>query len=447
MASQDWRPRSLLDVAFMLVPATAAIGSSVGLIVVGGIAFYPFKVLVATIFVVTVAAHRRSPLAAVPVLAASACLAAWALLSTLWSPAGADGLKEATIFLFLCMLLVSTTRAIGTTWFPAFIAGWPIAILVTGVVAVWELATGAHLPSEYIYQERVALDGVVLATFGNPNNYGAFLALAVALSGLLLTMDGFHRRYRRLAAFGVIVGLVLLPFTESRLALIGLVLGLGTFIVLTLPTRCGQRLLLLAWATCLPAIALASQLSPGLADKLVHIADRGGDGPTSGTVRYALVRNGVDFFIRSRGLGVGAAGYEALIIGGVFDHPVEGMSNPHNLWIEILSQYGVVGIAAVGFMLTVALHGARPLARPSYFGAAMVAAFVTYFFAAMTASSYVNEPVSWTFFATFVALGVWATTRHRSAPPGHVTVADSPADGTADLNGHRPADVQVRRRR
>lgn len=422
MAPRDWRPRSLLDVAFMLVPATAAIGSTVGLIFIGGVAFYPFKVLVAVIFMVTVAAHRRSPSAAIPVLMVSACLAAWALLSTLWSPAGAEGVKEATIFLFLCMLLVSATRAIGTTWFLSFIAGWPIAILVTGIVSSWELATGAHLSSEYIRQEGVPLDGLILSTFDNPNNYGAFLTLALALTGVMLTMDQFPQRYRRLAAVGLVVGVVLLPFTASRLALIGLVFGLGTFIVLTLPTRPGQRLLLLAWSAFLPVVALASRLSPGLADKLANIADRGGEGPNSGTVRFALVRNGVDYFVQSRGLGVGAAGYEALIVAGDFDHAVEAISNPHNFWIEILSQYGIVGIAAVGFMLAVALHSARPLTRPSYFGAAMIATFVSYFFAAMTASSYVNEPVSWTFFATFVSLGVWAVTLRSSTPLGHFAV-------------------------
>ena len=106
-ASRGWRPRSVLDLLFMLVPTTAALGVAFGSVTVAGVALYPFKVLALVLCGVVLATHRRAPSAATPVLAASACLAAWALMSTLWSPASAGGFQEATIFVFLVALSFS----------------------------------------------------------------------------------------------------------------------------------------------------------------------------------------------------------------------------------------------------------------------------------------------------------------------------------------------------
>lgn len=409
-APTRWRLSGLTGAGFLLLPTTAAVGSAFGSIAVAGVSLYPFKVLVMVLFGVVLATHRRSPRGAIPIVAASAFLAAWALFATVWTPAGAKGFQEATIFVFLVVLLLVATRSIGTNWFPALVLGWPVAIVATSVVAVWELGTGSHLSTEFVADRAGDASGTILSTFANPNNYGAFLALAIACSCIAMTMGTFSFYQRAFAAGAAALGLALLPLTASRLALLGLMAGLATLVVFALPARRGQALLIGVWASVIPAIVAVSYLSPQLVAKIVSIADRDPNG-TSTSVREALILNGWDFFVRTRGMGVGPSGYEALMLSGDIRYPVPGSAtNPHNMWIEILSEYGLVGIVTVAVMLGLALHLARPLAAPSWFGSTCLAAFVTYVIAAMTASSYVNDAVSWTFFSTFVAVCVWRST-------------------------------------
>lgn len=412
-----WRPRTFSDWLFMLVAPSAAVGSAFGSVTVLGVALYPFKVLVLVLVAVVLSQRRRTSATAIPIIWASLVLAVWALTTVTWSPAGSKALQEATIFVFLVGLLLVALKAIGMNWFPSLIFGWPIAVFLTGVVSIWELATGSHLKSVFVAEHGGDLWTVPLSTFGNPNNYGAFLALAVAVCAVALGMDSFGRRARVVIGGAILLALVLLPITASRLAVLGLLGGLFSYATLVLPARRGQRFMLILAAVALPAIMFALRASPDLAAKFSSVAAvRSGSG-NSTSIRENLILNGVDFFVGSRGIGIGAAGYESLVLSGDFRHSLYGRAvNPHNMWIEILSEYGLAGILSIVLILGFALRAAGPLRYPSWFGAAYIAALVTYLIAAMTASSYVNDAVSWTYFSTFVALGVWADwARRRTA--------------------------------
>ncbi|MGI9030920.1 MAG: O-antigen ligase family protein, partial [Ilumatobacteraceae bacterium] len=164
------------------------------------------------------------------------------------------------------------------------------------------------------------------------------------------------------------------------------------------------------------AVVVVWRVSPALVSKFVDIAAQSTGRGNSTSIRENLILNGWQFFVETGGMGVGAAGFESRIESGAFDHPLFGRAtNPHNLWVELLSQYGLVGITTVVLILFLAVRAAAPLRRPSRFGVAYATALVVYVLAAMTASSYVNEPVSWTFFVTFVAIGVWADASRRAA--------------------------------
>lgn len=413
---RTWRTRSVTDWLFMAVPTTAAIGSAFGSTMVAGISLYPFKVLTLVLTCVAMSQHRRVPRAAVPIVVLSLCLASWALITVLWSTAGPAALQEATIFVFLVALLLLCFTSIGTNWFASFIVGWPLAVFFTSVVALGELLTGNHLKNDFVSNTSFVGD-VILSTFANPNNYGAFLALAMAvcLTGSTMT-SMFGRGTRRFMFAAIGTALVMLPLTASRFAVLGVVAGTLTFAVLGLRSRRGQRFVLALVVLSVPAGLVLLRASPKLVEKFSAIAaQRTGTG-NSTSIRENLIANGWDFFIETRGLGVGAAGYEPRILSGDFTHPLFGRaSNPHNLWIELLSEYGLVGIAAVGLILMLSLRAAAPLRHPTRFGASYIAMFMTYLIAAMTASSYVNDTVSWTFFSTFVALGVWIDHTRRRA--------------------------------
>ena len=262
LTAGTWRLRSVTDWLFMFVPTTAAIGSAFGSTMVAGISLYPFKVLTLVLTCVALSQHRRVPRAAAPIVALALCLASWALISVAWSPAGPKALQEATIFVFLVALLLLCVTSIGTNWFASFIVGWPLAIFFTSVVSLWELLTGTHLKSDFVSKTSVVGDEI-LSTFANPNNYGAFLALAMAVCLTSSTMTSiFGRGVRRVMFAAIVAALVMLPLTASRFAVLGVVAGALTFAVLGLRSRRGQRFLLSLVVLSVPASIVVLHSSP-----------------------------------------------------------------------------------------------------------------------------------------------------------------------------------------
>ncbi|MGI9028643.1 MAG: hypothetical protein ACR2HP_01475, partial [Ilumatobacteraceae bacterium] len=292
-STDRWRPRGASDWLFLLIPSSAAIGSAFGSVDVAGVTLYPFKVLVLVAAGVVVAQHRRTPAAGHPVLILSVGLAGWALLSMTWSPAGPRALQEASIFIFVVALMVVAVRSIGTNWFASLITGWPLAIAVMLVVAAWELVTGNHLPSDFVQDAPDYSRGVVLATFGNPNNFGAFLALAAGICLIAATMSSiFDAAVRRLMVIAATLALVVLPITASRLAVLGMIAGLMTFGVLGLRSRRGQPFAIACAALAVPAVVVVWRVSPALVSKFVDIAAQSTGRGNSTSIRENLILNG-----------------------------------------------------------------------------------------------------------------------------------------------------------
>ena len=64
--------------------------------------------------------------------------------------------------------------------------GWIIAYISTGLIAVWEIVSGDHLPGAYVSaqllrEQLYAISttiAVVISTFENPDTYAIFIAAA-----------------------------------------------------------------------------------------------------------------------------------------------------------------------------------------------------------------------------------------------------------------------------
>lgn len=78
--------------------------------------------------------------------------------------------------------------------------------------------------------------------------------------------------------------------------------------------------------------------------KLVNLPVSSSEKSGSNIVRKKLVLTGIDYLKQSRFFGVGAGGYIALSKKGKSHYDLETIDSPHNLMIEVLSQYGI-GIA------------------------------------------------------------------------------------------------------
>jgi hypothetical protein len=279
----------------------------------------------------------------------------WGMLSLMWTPdvdAGLrDNLRVAVGVFTVCVLAWLGSRT------PAALAavrrGWIVAVALTLPFALYELITDHHFPHAYGHVETGGSHsfGVTYAavTFGNRNYYVAFLTLAYPY-----ILWSLARAKTRAAKFfymslGAAVALIVLV-DSSRLGLI--VLGIQW--ALWFGGGGGAKPLsrrLLFIAAALTAGWWAIPYLPYTVLRLQWLI-AGQDESIS--ARTDLFWAGLRMIYESGGLGVGAGGFSQHIA----DTAATGnLVDPHNIWMEIFAQYGVlVGVGFVAWLVACAMR-------------------------------------------------------------------------------------------
>jgi len=355
----------------------------------------------------------------------------WGLLALIWSPlvwgtSIPTGLIEllAVVFGFVAVAIVLNMMLRSTRALNALRFGWTAAFVVTAIVALWEISTGNHLSG---YQEELdnpRVGQIVISTFGNPNNYAAFLSLCLPF---LIWSARVESRWRRFAYVLLCVALlVLIVVSGGRLA--QLAVGLELILLLVFVSFRGKRLVLLT-GTALVVFSLL--LSPDYLEensslKLLRIYDEFVTGG-SATIRLNLFRDGVDFVRRSWGMGVGPANFQHMLTTGQGPYPTEGFVNPHNFWLEIASQYGVIVLFFFVGWLLFGLYRFWRIRRQAQAqgeqgellaAESAILGIVAYLFAAAENSSYIAQQTNWMFLASLLAIGavIARNNKRRSLP-------------------------------
>lgn len=380
----------------LALPTTAAVGASLISIDVAGFPMYPFKVLVPVALAVSLVAARRS----IALERSTWCvllLAAWATAGSLWAHDVTTAAHSALTIWFAVALFV-LVQLWGSEFRRDLITGWRLALVVTGAVALVEILTGFHLASDFIVDREG--QGYVLSVFSNPNDYGAFLAIAIPISL-------FPTRGRRIPlwAWALAGGsTALLLVSASRFALIGL---LAAAIVALVRHRRSWWAVPTGWAALaigIAAFVVLTILGADIASKLLSLTEEGSLGDTSAGIRIGLLANGVWAFFVTGGLGVAIGGFPEMIASGLAPVSLRaGVVDPHNMWFELLAELGLPGVVFFGVLLG-SIWG--PLRRSVVEPAATVAwaSLAAYVAAVCTASAYLTAPVSWMFLATVASL-------------------------------------------
>jgi len=349
----------------------------------------------------------------------------WGLFSVIWSSIlfnsdVSSSLIEvlAVVFGFLAAAVLLNLVFRVANALEALRIGWVLAFVATSAVAVWELTSGAHLSGHQQTLESLTLGSIVFSTFGNPNNYAAFLCLCFPfLIWSFRAARGWWKVLYLLLVLGAF-GLVIL--TTGRLGLLAMVLEFMVLVALTLSVR---RALLVGAAVVVGVIAsvgASGSFDDPSSFKLFRIYDElviGG----SASIRLNLLKDGMVFLRQSWGAGIGPANFEHLMLTGQGPYPTEGYVNPHNFWLEVASQYGLlVFVGFAGWMLfaTTRIWRVRELAIkaddwPSGYAAeAIILGIVGYIFVAVENSSYIAQPENWMFLASVLAVTCFLSEDH-----------------------------------
>lgn len=288
---------------------------------------------------------------------------------------------------------------------------WLLYFVMTAPIAVWELVTGLHLESSYsLDRPEYTLNRFwAMSTFGNPNNYGAFLVLAFPFlfAGEKLTINRFLKLVFRIS-FLVLPLFVI--FSGSRGALGALFIEL----VIILGWRYGYIKVCMLFMgflvsgyfsfVSLKDVFYYSRIP--LLTKIFFISDSMEDGG-SFHERLALYMNGLFIILKTYGLGSGPGSFATAVIAKDMPFDIH-VPNPHNFWIEMASQYGVVVFlyflaiyyAIMKRFMIFSLSKIDPLT--SYYSVTMLSACFGFLLASILNSSYINQPYNWFFLGSLI---------------------------------------------
>ena len=339
---------------------------------------------------------------------------------TLWGfPPG--GLRElGGVALGLCLLLALHPLHRATPRVSSAVAnGWHLSFWATATIAIYEIRSGQHL-GNYLTTNAIEVVSRVsdqpASTFGNPNAYGAFLLLCTPwLVYLFPTVSRVHR-------IPIAAALLMTPFliwsADARICLAGFTLQV---LVLIARERGSTPVLMLG----LVAIVFAA-FSSGVLDQA---------GGTS-EVRLALSLNALWLAWDSALIGFGPGSFESVLAEGGLPFPTHGQVNAHNVWFEVLAQYGVAVFIAIAVWLLVAYRTptcrrARPSVRAFIVGLAV---------AGIADSSILNASYFWVGLATLIVF-IEDHESAEQAPSGYSAIGKRVRTASSRVDMASPTDL------
>lgn len=220
--------------------------------------------------------------------------------------------------------------------------------LLAGMFAVYKYGISGDMANEFGGLARTPhYGGDRLAGFlGDPNEYGAVLVLILPLAVYrALWSRSVAGRLLGLAAVAVILPSVML--TQSRGALVALVFGAALY-GLTLERSLAIRYYAAAGVVATVALALLSDEVVARFSTIFDVAETGAATDAAVAGRLGAWAVAVQLFHDHPFLGVGAGNFNALYQTTAIDLGIifGGRDlSPHGLYLQVLSEHGVVGLA------------------------------------------------------------------------------------------------------
>lgn len=363
-------------------------GGSLQMARVMGILLIPF--LLKTIPTIPKYITKQPRLFAVTILS-------WSFLSLAWTSSFDRGLEE-FVYFFVHMLYfmeIVTFAFKSNKKIMSISVGWAIAVLFTSVVAAWEIQTGQHLITSKMQEDKVMFTGFVRrfasSTFYNFNDYEVFLCYSVPfLLAAIMTIKKWKNTF--FFFFSLLCVMVIVIFNASRGAsisvIIMLVVGLGGIINQGLVPRKSLVVMILL---------LAFILYKYSSDIFMNLTARLETASITESSRTDIWYLALLCLENTMYIGTGIAGIE------------KGMSvvsnnylAPHNLFIEILVEFGVFILA---YIIVILYKMVRHTIRgDSQYKGIIISVFIAWPIISIVSSKYLLCPDLYAFIASLYIL-------------------------------------------
>lgn len=174
-----------------------------------------------------------------------------------------------------------------------------------------------------------------ITVFYNLNDYAMVMLAGVFLT-FILYMSGESLREKRVTGIIILSEMASVLYSESRGALLGLLMGIAIIVWLYLPRKYKKDIIMLSpvFLLCILLMGVRMLESLGL---LQNGALSGSD-----SVRINLLKNAAVFLDDTIGFGIGLFNFEVWMAKGNAVYATEGILSLHNWWMEILVSSGVI---------------------------------------------------------------------------------------------------------
>lgn len=309
-------------------------------------------------------------------------------IALLWAPDVVNGRYELLYVLLQLNIIYSLVKFSKQTNNPikSIIMGWCGFLLLTLPIASWKLITNNHFYTNELQSSRMdeglLINGIIdkkyaAATFGNYNEY--ITAISFMLPYLFLGILILRRKKQRqlLLLQLLLVSLVIL-FNASRGGIICLFINVSCFLFYCL--RYYRRNRFLIYLLFLASVILLFEYKDIV---LSQIFERSNTvtGMLEDKGRIMLYIQALELLSDSYYAGVGPFGFQAIV----------GFA-PHNMWLEILVQYGVLVFIFFIFVLSILLFSLYKLTKGTVFSFIPISVTLTLSFVSVINSGYLFFP-------------------------------------------------------
>lgn len=325
------------------------------------------------------------------------------------------GMKELLVLFLSCMTVISVYIVSRRNCWDYIIMGMKIAVLVTIIIGVCEIFSGRHLITSRFYDPEYvkmvfettgenALEyriRIAASVFYNENDFSAFVSIMSPLFAADIACKERFKRYLGLIVTGMIY--FVLYSNDAFICLISTVIALVVFLIFSHANRRTCILTALSFIAIrliiliLPLIkSLGYDPSTALEASLFEQYNNMEMGYGSMLLRFNTYKVTLrETFLNTKGLGFGAGSYYNYF--NKFAESEIMMRNPHNYWLEVLSEYGVIIFAVYVVLLTllfyVLIRRVTKFDRPK--AAMIIGMGSALIFASVAPSSYLMQTYYW----------------------------------------------------
>lgn len=268
----------------------------------------------------------------------------YSIISLLWTPDVSQGLKEVVYFyihfILFFLLIFWAKKAVNPL--NAITIGWIIILLLTLPIAFYEIVTYQHLPiSRYGSEKLINLGGTVVrqrfasVTFPNSNTY--VVLVVFCLPFLFAKVAMVKKMWRQILFWVLILACsTVLVINASRGGILCLFIIFLTYLFILKPINItSPKNLILGLIIAIVSVFVLSNFSDIIFRHFLFRIE-GGD-LLKDSKRLYLYGIALTLFIKSLFLGTGV-GSEVAAMSSLSN----GTTTVHNLFLEVLMQYGLL---------------------------------------------------------------------------------------------------------